>query len=157
MESPPVSRPLWLSLVTLLAGALALGIAAIPPLALGRPLGLAVPEKPPEPPTVHEGGLTFKHGKFEVTFGGRKEPVISEPTPKPTDHTRWFMVAAIGLALTTIVAGAIAFHREKNYSLAGIGISLSVLAIAWQYVIVGITIGIAIAIVLVLISALGSP
>jgi len=146
-------RPLWLSAVVLLAGGFALGLAAIPPFVFDRPLGLVPVNKLDPPPLAErEGGVNFRVGKFEVNVGGRikaQPPAIPPPNP-----LKWFLVSAIGLAVPTIVVGALAWHHEQHPALAGTGMALGVLAIAWQYIIIGIAIGVAVAIILVLLSAL---
>lgn len=153
VQTAPATLPsLWLSVLVLLAGGTALGLAAIPPFVLDRPLGIAPIEKTDPPPAERQGGVNFKVGKFEVNVGGKVEPpppIVPPPTP-----LKWFFVSAIALALPTIVVGAIAWHRESHSALAGTGITLAVLAVAWQYIIIGIVIGVAVAILLLLLGSL---
>lgn len=144
-------RAIWLSATVLLAGAIALGLAAIPPIISEKPFGLWREEPPPPQPAQLQGGLNFKLGKLEVNVGGKREN--PPPLPPPPNPTRWFFVWAVALALPAIVVGAIAWQRESQHALAGTGMFLGVLAITWQYLIVGIAIGVAAAIILILLSS----
>jgi hypothetical protein len=148
-----ISRPVWLSAVALLAGTIALGLAAIPPIVFDRPFGMAPIEQPAaQPRGERQGGVNFKFGKLEVNVGGKVQP---PPPPIPAPNpVKWFLLSAIAFALPTIVVGAIAWHRERHPALAGTGMALGVLAVAWQYIIIGIAVGVAVVIILVLLSAL---
>jgi len=157
MKSPRAAPgPIRLSLLALLAGAIALGLAAIPPIAFGRPIALAAEEDPPAPPRAErQGGVTFKLGKFEVNVGGKQPDPKPLPAVGPLAHPiKWFLISAIAVALITVVGGAFAGHRDRHPVLAGTGMALGVLAIAWQYVIIGIAIGVTVAVLLILLHAL---
>lgn len=152
-SSPAKSASTWMSVLVLLAGGIALGVAAIPPLLFDQPLGLAPVNNPVPPPRAErQGGVNFKLGNLEVNVGGKVQappPVIPPPNP-----VKWFFVSAMAIALPTIVIGAIAWNRESHPMLVGTGMALAVLAVAWQYIIIGVAIGVAVAIILLLLSAL---
>jgi len=157
MQEPPRKRrSTWLSVVTLLFGAVALGLAAIPPIALGRPLGL-LPEKEAKvvPPELrHEGGIRLAVGKFSVTFGGKEVAEPAPPPPPPLQNPlKWFLVTMIGCALVGLVLGPIAWSRERHFVISGTGMALATAAVIWQYIIIGVVVAVAIVVILALVSA----
>lgn len=152
-------RPYVLSLISLIAGLIALGMAVIPPFVWDRPIQLpfTTPAPPPEPKTQHEGGLTLKIKSMTLTLGGKEVPVEEKPKPVTItrDPVKWFTISAIGVAILSMFISTLAQKFEKHTVLTTSAVSLSVAAITWQYIIIGIVIGAAIAILLVILSALG--
>ncbi|HAI13589.1 MAG TPA: hypothetical protein DCM28_17920 [Phycisphaerales bacterium] len=155
-ESP---RPYRYSLLGLLMGVLALGLAVVPSMVWDRPLPnpFAETPPPPEPKTQHEGGVTLKIKNFSMTLSGKEVP-IKEDKPDPSlssDPVKWFTISAICIAIASILTASIAQFHEKHTSLTLSAVGLSVAALTWQYIVIGLLIGAAIAVLLFVLIALG--
>jgi hypothetical protein len=134
--NPPVQRgtankAIVLSVVALLIGVIALALAIIPALALGRPLPNpfaeeAAPEPPATEPTTpdspddeREGGITLKYKSVSVTFGGKKKEdkddeedeagQAAEPVPReqPKPETKAQADPVRWFTLTAVVAALV--------------------------------------------------
>ena len=153
------TQPYRYSMLGVLMGVLALGLAVVPSLVWDRPVSnpFAEPAPPPEPKTQHEGGVTLKIKSFSMTLGGKEVP-IEEDKPEPTlssDPVKWLTVSAICVAIASILTASIAQFHEKHTSLTLSAVVLSVAALTWQYIVIGLLIGAAIAVLLFVLSALG--
>ena len=174
LPAPP-TRPLVISAIALGIAVIGLGLAVIPAIITGQPLPapFAASVKPPEPAPAPKasqeessGSVTLKYKSFSVTLGRNKnnakaqqqQPVSEADTADvpAADLLRWFTIAAIGLALVSLVVAPVAQVREKHTVFTTIAIACSIVAITWQYVAVGIVIGIAVIVVLVIVSKIGS-
>jgi len=159
-------RPFVLSIIALVMGVIALGLASIPALALDLPLPNPFAEKEeekprPEPTPEREGGITLKYKKFSVNLGGKvsKEKKAVEPEPEleiTKDPARWFTISAIGCALVGLVISSIGQFREKHIALTASSMGCCVAAITWQYFAIGIFVGAAAAAFLIVLAMLGS-
>jgi hypothetical protein len=163
-SSSPRNRAMLLSIVGLIAGVIALGLATIPAIAFERALpnpfaDTKTNERVVEPPAEREGGVTLKFKKLSVNFGGKvpkKEQPVEAPPKVTTDPVRWFTMAAIGCALIGLVAATIGQIREHHTFLTVSSMSLCAAAITWQYFALGIAIGIAVAVFVIVLAIFGS-
>lgn len=151
-----------LSIIGLIAGVAALGLATIPAVALERPLpnpfvDLEKNEPNVEPAAEREGGVTLKFKDLSVNLGGKapkKEPP-DEASPELTkDPIRWFTMAAIGCALIGLVVASIGHLRERHTVLTVSSMGCCAAAITWQYLVIGIAVGVAAAVFLFIFSIL---
>ena len=147
------------TVIGLIAGAIALGLAVIPAIAFERPVSnpFSASEKiqNPEPPAEREGGFTFRVNSFSIKFGGKspkRQESGSQPPVITKDPTRNYTISAIGCALAGIVFASIGHHREKHTALTMTSLGLCVAAITWQYIIFGIVVGFVIAALLMALS-----
>jgi hypothetical protein len=157
-------RPIWLTIAGLIVGIASLGLAVVPPLAMGRglPNPFAEPkeEKPPaEPPAEREGGVTLKYKNFSINVGGKNAKKDEKPVEQKVELTKdpahWFMISAVGAALAALLIAAIAQIRERHTGITVCSMGVAAAAITWQYVAIGIAVGAAAAVFLVLIAILG--
>lgn len=159
-----VSGSMLLSVIGLIAGVLALGLAAIPGIAFER--GLPNPfadarqnDRQIEPPAEREGGVTLKFKSFTVNVGGKvpkKEAPAEVPPAVTKDPVRWFTMAAMSCALLGLVVATIGQLRERQTVLTVSSMSCCAAAITWQYFAIGIAVGAAVAAFLIVLVILGS-
>lgn len=153
-----------LSIVGLVAGVIALGLAVIPAIAYERELpnpfaDTEENERHVEPPAEREGGITFKFKNLSINVGGKvpkKEQPAEAPPQLTKDPLRWFTMAAIGCALTGLVAATIGHLRERHPVLTVSSMGCCAAAITWQYFAIGIAVGAAAAAFLIILAILGS-
>ena len=170
-SSPPavplVPRPMRLSVIALLLGLAALGLAVIPGMAFGRPLPnpFAEEKKPApvvEPPAEREGGVTFRFRTWSVNFfgkGAEKKPALPPVDPPPEltkDPVHWFTISAVGCALLGIGLASFGHVRERHTPLTVCAMGCCAAAVTWQYFAFGIILGVAAAIALIILSVFGS-
>lgn len=157
----PNARPYTWSLVGLIAGILALGLAAIPPVALGRPL--TNPFEPPEAERKQaglvrerDGGLTLRFKGLSINVGGKAavENEAADPIEVTKDPIRWFTIAAIGCALIGLLTAAFAQLRERHTVVTLGAVGCCATAITWQYLVFGILAGAAFAAFLIVLAIL---
>ena len=163
----PANRPIILSVIALLTGVLAIGLAVIPGIAMERPLpnpfADVKKEQPPvEPVPEREGGVTLKYKKVSINFGGKVPVKVAkkEPAPAPPaitkDPIRWFTISATVCALVGLILSSIGQLREKHTVLTVSSMGCCAAAITWQYFAVGIAIGAAAAAFLLVLVILGA-
>jgi hypothetical protein len=154
-----------LSISALAIGVVAIGLASIPPVILGRALpNPFVEEKAKDKPRVEqaterEGGITLKYKNFSVNVGGRvpeKKNVGMVQPESAKDPIRWFTISAVSFALVGIVVSLIGHWREKHTVLTVGSVGCCAAAIAWQYLAVGIAIGAAAAAFIIVLALIGS-
>jgi hypothetical protein len=153
-----------LSIIGLIAGVVALGLAAIPAIAFERalPNPFADPKKNEhnvDTPAEREGGVSFRFKNLSVNLGGKapkKEQPADAPPEVTRDPIRWFTMAAIGCALLGLVVASIGHLRERHTVLTLSSMGCCAAAITWQYFAVGIAIGAAAAAFLIVLAILGS-
>lgn len=161
-EQAKGQRGFLLSILGLIVGVVAIGLASIPAIAFDKPLPNPFAEEQQEkvePPAEREGGVTLKYKSFSVQFGGKAVEKKPAPEPEPEvahDPVRWFTVAAIGCALVGIVIAGVGQLRERHTPVTVAAMGCCVAAIAWQYLVVGIAVGVAVAVCLILLVAIGS-
>lgn len=173
-EPETTQRPIVLSVIGLLFGVIALGLAAIPAIAFERPLpnpfAGADDDRPPidrpEPPPEREGGVTLKYKKFSLNVGGKvpkkeeiREQEEQEAAPKAQitkDPIRWFTIAAIGCALLGFAVATIGQLREQHSVLTASSMGCCAAALTWQYFAVGIALGAAAAAFLIVLAILAA-
>jgi hypothetical protein len=167
LPSPQTSASrgaMLLSIIGLIAGVVALGLAAIPAIAFERALpnpfaDTKKNERDAEPPAEREGGVTFKFKSLSVTLGGKapkKEQPAEAPPEVTKDPIRWFTMAAIGCALIGLAVASIGHLRERHTVLTVSSMGCCAAAITWQYFAIGVAIGAAVAAFLVVLAILGS-
>ena len=162
--SSPQNSAMFLSVIGLIVGVIALGLAAIPAIAYER----AMPnpfadakknERQVEQPAEREGGVTLKFKNLSVNVGG-KVPKKEEPAATPLEVTkdpiRWFTMAAIACALIGLAVATIGQLRERHTVLTVSSMGCCAAAITWQYFAIGIAIGAAAAAFLIILAILGS-
>jgi hypothetical protein len=160
----PRKRPVILGILGLLMGVLALGLAVIPAMVIGRDLQLPFADAKKdrmaaEPIPEREGGVTIKIKKLSVNFGGRV-PAKKEPAPAPPEITkdpiRWFTISAVVCALIGLSLSSIGQLREKHTALTISSMGCCAAAITWQYFAFGIAVGAAAAAFLIVLAMLAS-
>lgn len=161
------------TILGLLLGVIALGLASIPAIALDRPAPHPFAEQEQEekeepvaePPAEREGGVTLRYKNFSFNLGGKAPEPESEPLPEPepeaappptitSDPIRWFTIAAIACALVGLVISAVGQLRERHTVITVGSMGCCAAAITWQYVAVGISIGVAAAVFLVVLAVI---
>jgi len=153
--------PRVLSVITLLLGAVALGLVVIPAIAYDQPFPWQRKDRQrgaEVAPTTRKGGLTVTIKGVDLTIGGKRTPV-EQPKPaepEPVNPTKPFTLAAAGLAVGGMVTGALSWRHRRGRPLALVGMALGVAALTWQYIAFGLAVGAAIAIILIILSALSS-
>ncbi|MEX0865886.1 MAG: hypothetical protein WD030_00920 [Pirellulales bacterium] len=162
-------------IAALLVGAVALGLAVMPGIALDRPLPFESegPEEAKREIPELEGGVTFKTDKFSLTFGSAKEESpqeieareLAQAAREAAERKRrderdaalnQFSLAAAGCSLLGLVFGAFSWGRETQPAIAAVAMGMACLALLWQYVVIGVVVGVAIVVLLLLISSLGA-
>jgi hypothetical protein len=138
----------WMGLAALLLAAIALGLAAIPSIAFGRPLPWLEEAQRREraKPT-----LQVKLRGVVIAIGKEAAP------PDPAEDfglrvVRQCTVAAIGCAAVALVLGPLAWAREREPVVAGSAIAISCVAITWHYVVLGVAVGVGMAVFLVVLT-----
>lgn len=163
-QKPASHGAMLFSILGLIAGVIALGLAAIPAIAFERALPNPFADKKRnerqlEPPAEREGGVTLKFKSLSVNIGGKtpkKERPAEAPPQVTEDPIRWCTMAAIGCALMGLVVAAIGHLRERHTVLTLSSMGCCAAAITWQYFAVGIAIGGAVAAFLIVVAILGS-
>lgn len=158
-------RPMILSIIGLIAGVVALGLAAIPGIAYERTFQNPFVDKKENerqvepPPAEREGGVTLTFKKLSVNFGGKvpkkERPAAAQPEITK-DPIRWFTMAAIGCAFIGLGLATIGHLREHHTALTVSSMGCCAAAITWQYFVIGIVIGAAAAAFLIVLALLGS-
>ena len=147
---------MFLSIIGLIAGVVALALATIPAIALERslPNPFADTKK-----MEREGGVTVKFKNLSVNVGGKvpkKEQIADAPLEITKDPVRWFTMAAIGCALVGLVVATIGQLRERHTMLTVSSMGCCTAAITWQYFAIGIAVGAAAAAFLIVFAILSS-
>lgn len=153
-----------LSIIGLVAGVIALGLAAIPPLAFERalpnPFARTKNEKARvEPAPEREGGVTLKYKKLSVNLGGKvpdRKPQPQAPPEIAKAPVSWFAICAIACALLGLVVSSVGQVRERHTALTVTSMGCCAAAITWQYFAIGIAVGAAAAAFLIVLAILGS-
>lgn len=145
-----------ISIVGIALGVLALGLAIVPSMALGRPMPNPFADKKEEAAVSRDEGVTLQYKKLSIKLGG-KTAEASEKSPEITrDPIQWFNMGAAVMALVGIAVTVIGHWKEGQTFMTVSAMSCCVMAITWQYVAVGIAIGVGVAIFLLILSQLGS-
>ncbi len=156
--------PMMLSIIGLIAGVIALALAAIPAIALERALpnpfaDSTKKDREVKPAAEREGGVTLKFKQLSVNFGGKvpkeEQPAITPPE-LTKDPIRWFTIGAVFCALGGFVLATIGQLRERHTVLTVSSMGCCAAAITWQYFAVGIALGAAAAAFLIVLALLGS-
>ena len=150
----------------MLSGVIALGLAAIPGMALDHPLALAARDRkdPPAPAQTEPGAtfeitITFRSDKTAPDSAGERAmgdpPAVDRQTTDDRGRLlKYFTIAAISCALVGLVLGPVAWVREKQPALSGSAMAICCVALLWEYIIIGIAVGVAVVIVVLLLGHL---
>lgn len=145
-------RPVVLSVIGLVGGIAALGLAVIPDVTYAESDERATATFPDEP----KGGLTLRFKNIAFTVGANKLESAPAPAPAATaDPRRPFRVAAVIVGLLSLGTAAFAHLRERHTALTSCAVLCAAAAVGWQYLAAGLAIGAAIAVVLVVVAILG--
>lgn len=146
-----------MGITTLVIGGMALFLAIIPGMLLGR-------ETVEVPPTKAGALAEFSIGKVKIGLGTKADDdtharEFAERRLADAEHResqlRLFLASSMGLAVIGLVFGPIAWTKERHRVVSGAGMALCTVALLWQYIVAGVVIGVALAILLFILAHFG--